>query len=329
MSDILNMLDRIERDHSVEFDTNVRTAVEARAWLVRLGVPFTLDGLLRAVLRNGFAQGSIFGALKLSLSQPRRDRRTLGNLGSPSRPQAGVSNEVVECLDLAARIRRGLCFDNERPEVTQDSVVIAAAQRFPEVAARNLVPRDLAERSLTAVRVVAERALSERVGASRHYLLRKESQVHDYFRQRTWLCNWRLKRFIVTPSSIDRHLFIHISVREEARSVDRPPLPPEWQVPGRHVDLYFYGVADVLEPPRSEEFNPGVKIAEAVHAKPETGEKQFTLELAPEAATRAGIGPRIELSYLKELTAGEHLVSRPSDRQEAAPDASLSFVATP
>ena len=86
MTDILKVVEQIEQDHSVEFDSTVRTAIEARSWLVRLAVPFTLDGLLRAVLRNGFARGSIFGALRLSLSQPRRRRRPFaGNASSGQR----------------------------------------------------------------------------------------------------------------------------------------------------------------------------------------------------------------------------------------------------
>jgi len=309
MIDVLEKLEQIERKYDVEFESNVRTAVEARTWLVKLGVAFTVDGLLRAVLRNGFGRGSIFEALKLRLSKPRRDRTAAASpvYGAPG--EAEISDEVFECLDLAARIKRGLSFATQKPCVNRDSVVIAIAQRFPEIPSRNLVPRDLAERSMTSVRAIAQRALSEQVSLSEHYLLRKEEEIRDYFNARDWFRGWRLERLVVIPSSVDRHLFAHLSVRENPQPADGAILPSAWETPGRHDDLFFYAVSEVRGAMTAGEFRHDVEIAAVVHRIEDSGLKHFTLDVEPEGAGRAGLGARIELAYLKELTAAEHIVA--------------------
>ena len=65
---IMRLLDEVQDTHNVEFEPGVRTAIEARGWLLRLGLPFNHETLLRAILRDGFDEDSAFNGMGARLT---------------------------------------------------------------------------------------------------------------------------------------------------------------------------------------------------------------------------------------------------------------------
>jgi len=314
MLDPSQYLNKIESRHGVVFEPTVRTAVEARIWLTKLGLPFTLDALIRAVLRDGFANGSVFSSFRLRLSMPRRRRRFFSQGAGTTPFSDTISSEVIDCLDLAARIRRGLSMGDKRPCVTRDSVVMAIARLHPDVATRNLVPRDMAERSISAVRAVAARALSGKVGPSRHHLLRSRKEIARYLEARDQLSGWRMTRLSVSPSSIDRNLFVHLSLRDNSHPSGGPDAH-DWEIPGRHDELYFYGVSGIQPLMPQEERSPQLQVGHVEHTFDSNGLKHLVLRTR--SSLKRNPAPTIVLQYSKELTVAEHSVSCPAFECEA------------
>ena len=307
---MIKHLDEMEREEGVRFHTRVRVAAEARSWMVRLGVPFTVDGLLRAVLREGFPHGSLFESLDLNLSKPmrRRDRATqppdpTGRLAAPP--------PVLHCLRLATRIMRGLSPQADDLEAGPDAVVMAAALACPDTLIRNLIPRDLAERSMTAARVVAMRALSSGVGQSKFRTLREAGAIREYMEARAHFDGWRLERWVVLPSSSDRRLFVHARLRQQLPEGCDADMEADVPAPGMYDDLYFYGVATAPSRRLGPTFSPGLPVLRAscdAPPAPATA-KRFVFEFDADAASEAGLPQRIRLSCLRDVTATEYLVA--------------------
>ena len=68
-NDISQLLNKTEKGYNASFAHTVRMAIEARAWLLRLGLPFTLEALLRTILREGFDKDSAFRGLNVHLTR--------------------------------------------------------------------------------------------------------------------------------------------------------------------------------------------------------------------------------------------------------------------
>ena len=123
-----------------------------------------------------------------------------------------------------------------------------------------------------------------------------------------------MTRMRVSPSSIDRNLFVHLSLRDNPLPAGGPDAP-EWEIPGRHDELYFYGVSDIQPLMPQEKRFPPLRILQV--EQKHDGKRLKHLVLNTGSSLKTNPAPTILLEYSKELTVAEHSVSSSASEYEA------------
>lgn len=330
---ITALLDEIEQEYGIEFIYDVRVAVEARAYLTRLGFPFNLESLFRAILRDGFQSGSAFHGLGTRLTPRAKTART-----DPSRQveDSRVPDEIVRCLHTAARICRHFSqieyisgqqtFRSDKGHLAQDAIVFAIARVCPDIITANLSPRKTAEWIKITSQGMAWRALSDLIGPARMYSLSTATEVEGFLHERNDLSGWRVRVFIARGSDAEHNRWVHISMTEnlgaespfadDADGADGALAEPV----GKHAILWFSGVSRVGNCPQTGELQPPLETQSAYCKSDAEGVKHFVLALEPESAADADIAPQIEVEFRQRLTVDEHVIKRPSDVGQSLSD---------
>ena len=313
---IEQLLQEIETEHNVVFADDVRLAIEARTWLLRIGVPYYLEGLLRSTLRQGFGADSAFKGLDVCLT-PRAATATLpaDAGGAP----AAFSQEVADCLRLAGRICSHFSrtqYVSSKQTVTikqghlgQDAVLFALAYTAPEVITANLAPAEIAQWIRKIAHGVAQRALCESVSPSTMYDLKEIKDVQEFLNARSLLKGWYLQAFLSRDLVTNGEQYVYMAASESTEPGTVVAGAITDQAPGSHSSFCFMGVPAVTACPDWGQLKPPVRIVKAHCERGEIGGARFVLTLDPTAAQRAEVAPTVVVEFVERLTVEEYTVA--------------------
>jgi len=318
--DVTRLLGEIEERYGAAFSHNVRIAIEARAWLLRCGLPFTSESLLRTILRDGFDKDSAFRGLDVRLTH--RAPQTV--LRAPGAGKGlSLSPEVVECLETAGRISQHFSrtryisgsetISINKGHIGQDAIVFAVAYLAPELITSNLTPVEGAEWIRKTARGVARRALSERIGPSTMYNLRELEEMRNFLAEHGRMVGWHLKTLLARSVATGGDQYVFMSASEEVEGDEVPPGEERDEAPGRHASLCFIGVPPALECPNWGELSRPVRIESATFDAGEEGRRRFILRLDAQDAAEVGVEPTVTLEFAERMTVEEFAVAPPCE----------------
>lgn len=315
-NDISQLLNETEKRYNASFAHTLRMAIEARAWLLRLGLPFTLEALLRTTLREGFDKDSAFRGLDVHLTR-RAANSVLPQTGTYA--PAELSDEVTECLDTAGRISHHFSqtqyvsgqqkLNVQQGYIGQDAIVFAIAWLASELITSNIEPEESAEWIRKTAFGVARRALSERIGPSTMYNLTALDDIRAFLTQRSQLSNWRLKTFLARNVAAKGDRYAYMSVSEESEPTESQLRDELDEAPGSHASFCFVGVPQAINCPDWGEVSPPVRIESASCDAGEEGRQKFVLLLNADDARQAEISPAITIEFIERLTVEEYEVT--------------------
>ena len=320
IQDITRLLGEIEERYGAAFSHNVRIAIEARAWLLRCGLPFTSESLLRTILRDGFDKDSAFRGLGVRLTR-RAPQAALPASGAQER--LSFSQEVVECLDTAGRIslhfsRTQYISGRETVSISkgliaQDAILFAIAHLAPEIITGNLEPAESAVWIRKTARGVARRALSERIGPSTMYNLQELEEMRTFLAEHGRLEGWHLKTVLARSVATGGDRYVYISASEDVERDEGRPGEERDDAPGSHASFCFIGVPRAVDCPNWGELSRPVRIESATFDAGEEGRRRFIIRLDARDAAEAGVEATVTLEFTERLTVEEFQVAPPPD----------------
>jgi hypothetical protein len=318
---IEQLLDQIEAKHNIAFAHDLRLAIEARGWLTRLGVPFNLEGLLRAILRDGFDEDSAFKDLGVSLT-PRASHSTVAL--HDVREPAPLSDQVVKCLTLSAEICRHFSetqYITDDKTVTvrtghlgQDSIIFAIAYMAPELIIENLGPPETTSWIRKTARGVAKRALSQRISPSTMYDLKEWHKVREFLQERSDFRGWYLRTFLTRSLVVGGEQYVYMATSEgvNIRNSGEKKLELDGNSCGSHASFCFMGVPQTSSCPDCGELRPPIAIRQATCEQSEDGLPRVVIHLDPDAARALDVPSTIFVEFEDRLTVEEYLVADPA-----------------
>ena len=313
--DTPRLLDEIEERYSASFSQAMRVAIEARLWLLKLGLPFTIEALLRAALRDGFDKESAFRGLGARLTR----RAANGVLPPAGTAAARLSDELAECLDTAGRVSQHFSrtqyvsgkqkLSVQQGYIGQDAIIFAVAYLVPNAIADNLEPHESAEWIQQTAFGVAKRALSELIGPSTMFNLTAGDDIRAFLAERSHLCGWRLKTLLTRAVATEGDHYAYMSVAEELDPPESRLRDEHHEAPGKHASFCFVGVPPATGCPDLGEVLPPVKIENASCDRGNEREHKFVLLLNRDDAGCAQIAPAITIEFAERLTVEEYEVA--------------------
>ncbi len=309
------ILEQIETEYNITFAAEVRLAIEARAWLIRLGIPFSLEGLLRSILREGFSDDSAFRGLDVKLTL----RAARSTLPPPHAGKAAaIPEEIIKCIELAARICHHFSqtqYVSKDQSITikegtagQDTIIFAVAHMASDLIPANLLPTETAQWIRKIARGVARRALSHRVGPSIMYDLHGSEDVREFLHKRALLRGWYVKTLLTRNLVSDGEQYVYLSTSQKLIIDETSGEETSEEAAGAHSSFCFVGVPQAAPCPDWGQLAHPIRIVEAISECGDDGSTRFVLKLDKDAARRADVPPTVIIEFQERLTVEEYTI---------------------